>query len=361
MADTGVWRKTLLMGAALCLLLTGCGTGGGTGSGEEGLTVLTIGTADSGGTMYTVGSALAQAITNGDSSIKVNIGASTGSAMNVRGLVGGEIDLGLVSGDVAYAAYYGQDDFSQPMESLRAVAALYVSTSNWIAPQSVGAEYVHDLVGKRIGVGPQESTTELSARTAVTVLGLDQGGTQLLNCGLGDGARMVEQGELDAIHGFSGAPVGGLKELAQNQPCQLLKYTQKELEAILAENQSYYPVVIPAGTYAGQEEDVDTFGVKCLLCVDASMPENLVYQITQEIWAATEKLTKEHPALAEMADREFVCQDLPIPLHSGAWEIYEDQGILDVPGSFLPGTSFFFIFSPWPRCADPQTHRGPLF
>ena len=52
MADTGVWRKTLLMGAALCLLLTGCGTGGGTGSGEEGLTVLTIGTADSGGTMY---------------------------------------------------------------------------------------------------------------------------------------------------------------------------------------------------------------------------------------------------------------------------------------------------------------------
>lgn len=140
---------------------------------------------------------------------------------------------------------------------------------------------------------------------------------------------MVEQGELDAIHGFSGAPVGGLKELAQNQPCQLLKYTQEELEAILAENQSYYPVVIPAGTYAGQEEDVDTFGVKCLLCVDASMSENLVYQITQEIWAATEKLTKEHPALAEMADREFVCQDLPIPLHLGAWEFYEDQGILE--------------------------------
>ena len=325
MADTGVWRKTLLMGAALCLLLTGCGTGGGTGSGEEGLTVLTIGTADSGGTMYTVGSALAQAITNGDSSIKVNIGASTGSAMNVRGLVGGEIDLGLVSGDVAYAAYYGQDDFSQPMESLRAVAALYVSTSNWIAPQSVGAEYVHDLVGKRIGVGPQESTTELSARTAVTVLGLDQGGTQLLNCGLGDGARMVEQGELDAIHGFSGAPVGGLKELAQNQPCQLLKYTQEELEAILAENQSYYPVVIPAGTYAGQEEDVDTFGVKCLLCVDVSMDEELVYSMTQALWESADIMGELYPAMSVLSDRDFLCEDLPIPLHDGAQRFYEED------------------------------------
>ena len=53
------------------------------------------------------------------------------------------------------------------------------------------------------------------------------------------------------------------------------------------------------------------------------MPQSQVYQITQEIWAATEKLTLEHPALAEMADREFVCRDLPIPLHPGAWEFYE--------------------------------------
>ena len=127
------------------------------------------------------------------------------------------------------------------------MAAVYISTSNWVALDSLGVEYIHDLVGKRIGVGPQESTTELSARTAVEVLGLDQGGTQLVNCGLGDGAKMVAQGELDAIHGFSGAPVGGLMELAQQQPCTLLKYTQEELEEILAQNQSYIHTVIPAG------------------------------------------------------------------------------------------------------------------
>ena len=204
MAGQGIWRRLLSMGTVVCLLLTGCGAlEDSSSSGEENLTVLTIGTADSGGTMYAVGSAIAQAITDGESSIKINLGASTGSAMNVRGLAGGEIDLGLVSGDVAYAAYHGEDVFSQPVESLRAVAAIYVSSSNWLALESLGAEYVHDLVGKRIGVGPQESTTELSARTAVKVLGLDQNGTELINCGLGDGAHMVGQGELDAIHGFS--------------------------------------------------------------------------------------------------------------------------------------------------------------
>lgn len=319
----------LLLGTVASLLLTGCGAlGSESGSEEEKLTVLTIGTADSGGTMYTVGSAIAQAITEGDSSIKINLGASTGSAMNVRGLAGGEIDLGLVSGDVAYAAYHGLDDFDQPVEGLRAVAAVYVSTSNWIALESLGAEYVHDLVGKRIGVGPQESTTELSARTAVEVLGLERNGTRLINCGLGDGAQMVAKGELDAIHGFSGAPVGGLMELAQQKPCRLLKYTQQELNSILSQNQFYLPAVIPAGTYAGQKEDVATFGVKCLLCVDESMPKLMVYQLTQEIWAATDRLAKEHPSLEELQDRAFVCQNLPIPLHPGAQEFYEDQGVL---------------------------------
>lgn len=323
-----LWRG-LLMGTALGVLLSGCKAGSQSGFAEEKLTVLTIGTADSGGTMYTVGSAIAQAITDRNGSIKVNLGASTGSAMNVRGLADGEIDLGLVSGDVAYAAYHGQDVFAQPVESLRAVAAIYVSSSNWVALESLGAEYVHDLVGKRIGVGPQQSTTELSARTAVAALELEQDGTQLVNCSLGDGAQMVEKGELDAIHGFSGAPVGGLKELAQRQSCRLLQYTQEELDAILEKNHSYCSVVIPAGTYEGQEEDVETFGVKCLLCVDASMPTEMVYQLTQEIWGAVDQLSKKHSALGSMLERTFICQDIPIPLHDGAREFFEDQGILE--------------------------------
>ena len=117
MAGRSVWREMLLLGTVASLLLTGCGALGSVSSSKEDkLTVLTIGTADSGGTMYTVGSAIAQAITEGDNSIKINLGASTGSAMNVQGLAGGEIDLGLVSGDVAYAAYHGQNHFTQPLE-----------------------------------------------------------------------------------------------------------------------------------------------------------------------------------------------------------------------------------------------------
>ena len=154
-----------LCAALLCLGLSGCAWLPDPFAGEEELTVLTIATADSGGTMYQVGSALAQGITQADESIKVNVGASTGSAMNVRELAEGGVDLALVSGDMAYAAVNGEDEFQPPVE-LRAIGAVYSSVSNWVVPASSGYTYVHDLTGVRIGAGPQGSTTELSARAA---------------------------------------------------------------------------------------------------------------------------------------------------------------------------------------------------
>ena len=141
--------RNVLLALTLGGMLAGCGgpsDPGGSAGGEEDLTLLTIGTADRGGTMYQVGSAIAQAITQEDSSIKINISASSGSGMNVHSLESGEIDLALVSGDVAYAAVNGQDEFASPVE-LRAIGAVYSSVSNWMAPASSGYVYVHDLAG----------------------------------------------------------------------------------------------------------------------------------------------------------------------------------------------------------------------
>lgn len=102
---------------------------------DEELHVLTIGTADSGGTMYPVGSALASVLSGHDEQLKVNLSASNGSYTNVENIKNGQFDMGLVSGDVAFSAYQGTDEFSgHPVESLRAIGAVYSSLSTWMAP-----------------------------------------------------------------------------------------------------------------------------------------------------------------------------------------------------------------------------------
>ena len=105
-------------------------------------------------------------------------------------------------------------------------------------------------------------------------------------------------------------------------------YTPEELETILEKNPVYFPTQIPAGTYPGQEETVDTFGVKCLLCVSSSMPEDLAYQLTQAIWNVSGRMGDYSPAMDDMAQPDFLCQDLPIPLHPGAERFYQEAGAL---------------------------------
>lgn len=309
-------RLFALLTFAALLLTVGC-QGTGPSSSSTPLTVLTIGTADSGGTMYPVGSAIASALSTDQ--LRINVGASTGSVMNIRNLADGQVDLALVSGDAAYSASHDPDGNGA---ELRAIAAVFTSVSNWVAPVSTGARYVHDLKGMRVGVGPENSTTELAALAAIQALGLDKSDTTLENCGLGAGTEQVLEGKLDAIHGFSGIPIQGLTQLTDQVSCRVLVYTQEELDTILALHPIYTPAVIPAGTYSGQRADIQTFGVKALLCVNASMDKELVRSLTQALWESREALAQEHPAMADMSRDEFLYEDLPIPLHKGAEDFY---------------------------------------
>lgn len=307
---------------SLALVLPGCAAP------KAEPTLLTIGTADRGGTMAPAGSAIAAVLSDGEER-KVSVSVSSGSTMNVQSLAAGDIDLGLVSGDVAYAAYVGAEEFDGQPQPLRAVAAVYSSVSCWIAPAAGATEYVHDLGGLRLGVGPQDSTTELSARAAVDILDLETQGAQLVNCSLEEGARQVADGTLDALHAFAGVPARSLTWLTQQESCRLLPFTDEELSRILAENQSYYAACIPAGTYSGQTEDLNTFGAKCLLCVRADAPDELVYQLTQALYHGAEELGQSTPALAEMARPEFLYENLPIPLHQGAADFYRAEGLIE--------------------------------
>lgn len=297
---------------------------------KEPMQILTIGTADIGGTMYPVGKALARMINQEDSCITVNLSASNGSFSNALALENGEIDLGLISGDIAFSAVNGQDAFAQkPLGNLRIVAAVYPSLSNWLAPSALNIRYVHDLMGKRIGVGPEDSTTTLSATFVLNTMGIGSGNSTLKNCSLETGASKVGDGSLDAIHGFTGIPVNSFTALSSRLPCTVLQYTPKELDSIVKENPFYYKDVIPAGTYEGQDGDVATFGIKCLLCVPASMDEELVYELTSILYNSKEQLKEQHPALSSMSKEGFMYDELPIALHPGAERFYKEKGLLN--------------------------------
>ena len=108
----------------------------------------------------------------------------------------------------------------------------------------------------------------------------------------------------------------------------VLDYTQEEIDAILAGNEAYIQSTIPAGTYTGQEEDTLTFGVKCLVIVNADMDESLVYDMCKTMNENSADLAAGNAILNEMTDPSFLCTNMPIPLHPGAEKYYSELGLI---------------------------------
>ena len=330
---------SLILALAMVFALVACGEkqpasdGDASSDGDKparGNVIMTFGTADTGGSMYPAGAAVSQVWTNNVEGVKCNTQTSTGSFQNCQDVSTGEVDVAVATSDVVLNAYNGTGKFADigKLDNLRVIGAVYTSVLSGVALKSSGLTYIHELLGKRVAVGPAASATENATLTAFGVMGIDSSNTSLENLGLGDGADSVGDGILDAAFGFAGLPIGGQLNLAATKEIQVLDMTQEEIDKVLAGNAAYIQTKIPAGTYTGQDNDANTFGVKCLIIVTADMDADLVYDLCKAMNEHTEELAAGNALLKDMTDPSFLCTQMPIPLHDGAQKYYSEQGLI---------------------------------
>ena len=328
---------SLILALAMVFALVACGekqpSNDGNTDGDKparGNVIMTFGTADTGGSMYPAGAAVSQVWTNNVQGVKCNTQTSTGSFQNCQDVSTGEVDVAVATSDVVLNAYNGTGKFADigKLDNLRVIGAVYTSVLSGVALKSSGLTYIHELLGKRVAVGPAASATENATLAAFDVMGIDSSNTSLENLGLGDGADSVGDGILDAAFGFAGLPIGGQLNLAATKEIQVLDMTQEEIDKVLAGNAAYIQTKIPAGTYTGQDNDANTFGVKCLIIVTADMDADLVYDLCKAMNEHTEELAAGNALLKDMTDPSFLCTQMPIPLHDGAQKYYSEQGLI---------------------------------
>lgn len=330
---------SLILALAMVFALVACGEkqpasdGDASSDGDKparGNVIMTFGTADTGGSMYPAGAAVSQVWTNNVEGVKCNTQTSTGSFQNCQDVSTGEVDVAVATSDVVLNAYNGTGKFADigKLDNLRVIGAVYTSVLSGVALKSSGLTYIHDLLGKRVAVGPAASATENATLAAFDAMGIDSSNTSLENLGLGDGADSVGDGILDAAFGFAGLPIGGQLNLAATKEIQVLDMTQEEIDKVLAGNAAYIQTKIPAGTYTGQDNDANTFGVKCLIIVTADMDADLVYDLCKAMNEHTEEMAAGNALLKDMTDPSFLCTQMPIPLHDGAQKYYSEQGLI---------------------------------
>ena len=291
-------------------------------------TNVTILTGSTSGVYYPLGNAISVIFNKSIPGARSSVQVTQGSVENLNLLEAGDGELAFSLGDAVSAAWKGDPDagFKTRLEKLRGVAAIYRNHIQLVVSESSGAKTLRDLKGKRVSVGPKRSGTELNARAIFAAVGMtyaDFGRTDYLP--FGQSATMMEKGELDASLQSAGLGVDSIRHLSTAIPIRLIAIPPEVVGKI--GDSAYVPSVVPARTYEGQSDPVETAAVVNFLVTREGLSAETVYAMTKAIFTNLNQLVQTHPAAQGISIKD-AASNMPVPLHPGAERYYREIGLI---------------------------------
>lgn len=289
-------------------------------------TRMTMGTGGATGTYYGYGNVLGQYIQN-NTDISVTVVSTDGSKANIQGVAMDDYQLATVQSDVMAYAWAGTRSFESTgkINSFRVVAGLYAEAVQLVT-MDPAIKCVADLAGKSVSIGAPGSGVYFNAIDVLAAAGLTEDDIKAQYQSFGDSTDALKDGKIDAAFMVAGAPTPAITELCTTNAAYLVPIDGDEAAAIMEASPYYTVYTIPAGTYPGLEEDVNTVTVKATLIVSDYASEDDVYNLTKAIFDNMEDIAKEHGKGAELSI-ENATSGMTAPFHKGAAKYFAEQGV----------------------------------
>ena len=309
---------SVILALVLVLGLAACGSASGT--------KMTMGTGGTSGTYYGYGGVLGQYITN-NAGITVTVVSTDGSKANIQGIDAGNYQLGTVQSDVMAYAWEGTRSFESDgkINSFRVVAGLYAEAVQLIT-MDPAIKSVADLKGKSVSIGAPGSGVYFNAIDVLQAAGLSEADINPQYQSFADSTDALKDGKIDAAFIVAGAPTPAITELCTTNDAYLVPIDGAVADALFASCPFYTAYTIPAGTYEGQTEDVQTVTVKATLIVSADASEDDVYNLTAAIFNNIDAITTENGKGAELSI-ENATSGMTAPFHAGAAKYFAEKGV----------------------------------
>jgi uncharacterized protein len=291
---------------------------------------LSISTGSMGGGFYAIGGGMAEYLTKHVENVRCTAVTSGGVDENINRLDAGKADIGLVSTGDSYAAFRGLEPFKKSFDKMRGMGILFANYGEPYTLKKSGIKTYLDLKGKTVCVGAPGGSMHKLFYDWLAIHGLDpEKDIKSVFLPASEAVDALKAGRIDAAMQIAAIPTPDITEVSLTHDVEIIRFAPGKRDQLVKEMPKYLPMVIPAGTYRGIDEDVETVGMAALWACRSDLPDDLVYKLVKAMYSeeGLDYLGKVHPA-GKGIKLENAARWAPIPLHPGAEKFFKEKGFL---------------------------------
>lgn len=314
----------------LIAALLSAGLVAGTAQAEQ---ELLIGSTSTSSSQYGYFVAISQIINQQVPEVSTSVVETGATVDNLRRILRGQVDMGLVTTNVGYHAYAGEGDFAERPVDNRLLWVYSNAPQNVVMREDAGVDSMADLDGVRLNPGITGSATEATTISVMDTLGIEpdymRGSTTDVVAGVKDGrmAGYVKSGVGNKLDGSS-------LDIATFTPVEVLSLSDEQATTLREQMPDISVVDIPAGAAEGIPA-YTTWSFGLAVHADPDMEEETAYQIVKAVMENKEPQVSALSNLANVDMAELTLSSGTVPLHPGAARYFEEKGY-EIPEKLQP-------------------------
>jgi len=294
---------------------------------------ITIGTGGVTGVYYPTGGAICRLVNRGrkEHGIRCSVESTGGSVYNLNALREGGLDVAVAQSDWQYHAYNGTSIFASqgPFTSIRALFSLHTEAFTVVVRDDSGINSIDDLVDKRVNIGNPGSGNRATMEVVMLSKGWDKKTFKVASELKGsEQPQALCDNKIDAMIYNAGHPNGAVQEVATSCEVKIIPVNGPDIDALVDKSPYYAYTTIPGGMYAGNPEDIKTFGVKATLVSTSKVDEEIVYQVVRAVFDNFDNFKTLHPVFVNLDPKRLVTEGNAAPLHKGAERYFRERGLI---------------------------------
>ncbi|WP_246637681.1 TAXI family TRAP transporter solute-binding subunit [Crassaminicella profunda] len=285
-----------------------------------------IGTGGTAGTYFPLGGAFAEIWNNNIEGINATAQSTGASVANINLLKDKKVEVVIVQNDIAWYTGNGAEMFKdKKYEDIRGLCTMYNEPLQ-IVTTDPSIKSVKDLKGKRVAVGAIGSGVEANARQIIAAAGFDfEKDIDAKFLSFGEASTGLKDKQVDAAFLTAGIPTAAIQDLGAQHDVHVVPIDDEVANNLMEKYKFFTKFTIPANTYKGQTEDVQTLTVKAMLAVNADLDEDLAYNLVKTIYDNHDRVVAAHN-VGKYITKETALDGMSVTVHPGAQKFFDEEG-----------------------------------